>query len=255
MLKLESKVSLKEFSGASLQVVLPWSDEETGAYIWVIPSLSSVSRSADHQFFRQKVYDTLSDKVDNDKITQISSRISGWSGIQVGEDCLEYSEENKYMLLSKYDWLIPQILEKIRELDEFSSNLITEATEFANWQFKMGSRQKDGASLQQHMEKAQASPFAAPALIQAIEDEVETAPMLPEAAAFVWSFFLKLHQQRPSGGMGVSCLSFTDIDSFCRLTKMELESFELDLILAFDRCFLTSYYEQQEKEHKAQNKK
>lgn len=119
----------------------------------------------------------------------------------------------------------------------------------------MGGRQKDGASLQQHMEKAQASPFAAPALIQAIEDEVETAPMLPEAAAFVWSFFLKLHQQRPSGGMGVSCLSFTDIDSFCRLTKMELESFELDLILAFDRCFLTSYYEQQEKEHKAQNKK
>lgn len=114
----------------------------------------------------------------------------------------------------------------------------------------MGGRQADGASLKEHMDSAKSNPFASKALVEKLDKEEDQAPILPEAAAFAWSFFLRLHQQRPSGGMGVSCLSFTDILSFCHLTNTEFEQFELDLILAFDRCFLTVHYEQQEKESK-----
>jgi hypothetical protein len=74
--------------------------------------------------------------------------------------------------------------------------------------------------------------------------------MLPDEAMFAWSYFIKLHQQRQSGGMGFSCLSYTDIKAYCCLTQTHIEPWELDCILAFDRCFMEVSAEAQETERK-----
>lgn len=100
------------------------------------------------------------------------------------------------------------------------------------------------------MSSVKNNPFASKTEETFLEEEEDLNPMLPDEALLSWSYFIKLHQQRPSGGMGFSCLSYTDIKAFCDLTQTYIEPWELETILAFDRCFMEVSAEAQEREHK-----
>lgn len=58
-------------------------------------------------------------------------------------------------------------------------------------------------------------------------------PDLPEAMYYLWDWFIKLHNQRQSG-MGENPISWTEIDSFCRLMRVRLDPWEVEVILQLD---------------------
>lgn len=71
------------------------------------------------------------------------------------------------------------------------------------------------------------------------EDGLQCPPM-PDAAEYLWSWFLDLHRARGSGGMGPSTISYLDIDAWCRLRRIRLAVWELDVLLALDGAWMTA---------------
>lgn len=64
----------------------------------------------------------------------------------------------------------------------------------------------------------------------------------------VWSWFMRLNQSRASGGFGVSAISHQEMLAFFTLESIWPESWELELLRAFDRVALDAFAEQQKKE-------
>lgn len=120
----------------------------------------------------------------------------------------------------------------------------------------MGSRQKDGSTLKEHIEAAESNPFAAfvPKAEEALA-QVEEPPSLPEPAMYAWTYFVRLHNTRQPGGLGGFCaITFQEIEAFINVTYSDIEPWEIDLIQAWDREFLKIVAEQQERESKKNSK-
>lgn len=64
-----------------------------------------------------------------------------------------------------------------------------------------------------------------------------------------WHWFLRLSNRRPTG-MGISAISYSEMLSFFELIGVVPESYEIEVIEAFDRVALKHYAKQQEKEQK-----
>ena len=90
---------------------------------------------------------------------------------------------------------------------------------------------------------------ATPKVIQeATESE---PPLLPSAAQFAWTYFLRLNQTRQSGGFGgFSAISYQEMLAFFTLEDVLPEPYELELIRVWDRVWL----EHQNKEQKKASK-
>lgn len=121
----------------------------------------------------------------------------------------------------------------------------------------MGARQEDGSSLKDHIESAKNNPFAKLTPKPKAEEVLEEQPpMLPDAAAYVWTYFVRLHARRSQAGMGgFLALSYQEMVAFEQLEQIKLEHWEIMLIEAVDRKFLEIYHEQQEQEQKKQQSK
>jgi hypothetical protein len=70
-------------------------------------------------------------------------------------------------------------------------------------------------------------------------------PQLPNAALFAWSYFMRLHQTRQSGGFGgFSAISYQEMLAFFTLEQTFPEPYELELIRLWDNMWLKHYNKQ-----------
>ena len=90
---------------------------------------------------------------------------------------------------------------------------------------------------------------ATPKVIQeATESE---PPILPMAAHFAWSYFLRLNQTRQSGGFGgFSAISYQEMLAFFTLEDVLPEPYELELIRVWDKVWLEHHNKEKEKASK-----
>ena len=90
---------------------------------------------------------------------------------------------------------------------------------------------------------------ATPKVIQeATESE---PPILPMAAHFAWSYFLRLNQTRQSGGFGgFSAISYQEMLAFFTLEDVSPEPYELELIRVWDKVWLEHHNKEKEKASK-----
>ena len=65
--------------------------------------------------------------------------------------------------------------------------------------------------------------------------------LMPEAAIDAWALWLDLHAGRTSSGMGLSHLSWLDLDAWSRMRGRKPTFTELELIRTIDRAFLEAH--------------
>ena len=58
-------------------------------------------------------------------------------------------------------------------------------------------------------------------------------PDPPTALLHIWGMYLKVSARRQSG-MGFNPITYTELDSFLRLSNLELKQWEIDLFFAID---------------------
>lgn len=79
--------------------------------------------------------------------------------------------------------------------------------------------------------------------------ELEDLIELPKEFSKVWEDFLNLSNSR-SSGLGISPISYAEIDAYSRLLGIDLEPWEVQVIKLFDRVTLSEVNKQQEKKSK-----
>lgn len=104
--------------------------------------------------------------------------------------------------------------------------------EFATADFALEVRQKDGYTLREHLQGAWDQSGIKP-------PELDVPP-LPECAAYVWEYFVELHNRRGNNGFGHVPLSYSEIGWWKRLTRRSLDPWELKAILEIDAAYLAS---------------
>jgi hypothetical protein len=94
----------------------------------------------------------------------------------------------------------------------------------------MAEPQKDGAAYRAHLDKAakMSGPIAAQARAEL------KGPPLPEACAYVWTWFIELNAARAAGFSGATPLGFPEIEAWARATGRQLRRLELQWIKALD---------------------
>ena len=76
-------------------------------------------------------------------------------------------------------------------------------------------------------------------------------PLLPSAAQFAWTYFLRLNQTRQSGGFGGFCaISYQEMLAFFTLEDVLPEPYELELIRVWDKVWLEHHNKEKEKASK-----
>ena len=84
-----------------------------------------------------------------------------------------------------------------------------------------------------------------------LQEATEEPPLLPSAAQFAWTYFLRLNQTRQSGGFGGFCaISYQEMLAFFILVVVLPEPYELELIRVWDRMWLEHHNKEQEKASK-----
>lgn len=71
----------------------------------------------------------------------------------------------------------------------------------------------------------------------------QEAPTLPPELRPLWWTFVALHRARSSNGMGINPIQFTEIEAWCRLNRVALEPWEIDVIGLLDDAYLESSQE------------
>jgi hypothetical protein len=96
---------------------------------------------------------------------------------------------------------------------------------------ELGQRLEDGASLRTHLQRYFKSTGK-------LDPRLEEKP-IPATGRALWEVFVTLAGSRRSG-MGVSPLTLTDIEAWCRLTQVTLTGWELETILLIDQVALAA---------------
>jgi hypothetical protein len=112
--------------------------------------------------------------------------------------------------------------------------LISELADFASHEFKLGIPDKTGKPAREHFEQVEKSTGKRPPELD--------GPLMPECTELVWEVFCKLHSTRQAG-MGVSPISYTEIECYCRLTGIKLYQWQLRAIKTIDDAYLKSQRE------------
>jgi len=69
-----------------------------------------------------------------------------------------------------------------------------------------------------------------------LEDELYGPPLSP-AAAYLWGWWIELHEARGAGGMGIAAITYPDIDAWGRLRGITLVPWECAVLTAIDRAY------------------
>jgi len=96
----------------------------------------------------------------------------------------------------------------------------------------------EGVSYKTRLEGALAR-AKTPARRAEIEAEL-FGPPFPHALGHLWRLFGRLSERRASNGFGPSPISYLEISAFCELTRLKLDSFELEILEDLDSLFLSA---------------
>jgi hypothetical protein len=88
----------------------------------------------------------------------------------------------------------------------------------------------DGVSVQMKLESVWEKTGKRPSALD--------GPEMPFQASHVWSYFREISEDRTSGGMRPSSLSWQDIKAWMDLTGITLEPLEIRLLRVIDRAWL-----------------
>jgi hypothetical protein len=97
----------------------------------------------------------------------------------------------------------------------------------------LNKRQKDGASLRDHLEIVRRQTGKVPPQLEPIGD-------IPEVIYYLWVWFMELSNRRDYGEAGAKPITWTDMQAWANLTKSDPSVWEIKVIEAIDRSFLTS---------------
>lgn len=174
----------------------------------------------------------LNEDTDNLESHSAASRLIAWQGI---ED--ELSHDTAVYLCKNYPEIRKQIIYHSDLLAEHLDKCVEQLIEFAKNELKLSEKQKDGATLRDHLLQVQKQTGYTPA--ELVEIEVSYLVM------YLWESFLELNSTRQSG-MGVNAISYSEIKAYCELTQTHFSPYEIKVIKMLDRVFLEHYNKQSE---------
>jgi len=107
---------------------------------------------------------------------------------------------------------------------------------FVRIEFELSEPQSDGKPLRSHLESIYRQTGHKP------EKLINTD--CPESMQYLWEYFLELHNTR-GGGMGISSISYTEMQAWCSLLSIHITPTEVEIIKMIDACFLEHYHKTQ----------
>lgn len=121
--------------------------------------------------------------------------------------------------------------------------------EFVKQEFELSSRQSDGASTRDHLNRVWKLTGTKP-------EQLENLIEIPEEFAECWSWFLRLNNKRTSGGMGgINPISYADTLAFFNLLEYSPQQWELEMLELFDSLAMKHFAAEAEKQAKKQEAK
>lgn len=104
---------------------------------------------------------------------------------------------------------------------------------FGRFQFEMNWRDKDGATLRQHLESDAYGLIPNPASLARLMSE----PPLPPGCTDVWAVFLSLHARRPHGEFGPLRLPWSELQAYERVAGVHLGHWQVKAIFALEDAY------------------
>lgn len=102
--------------------------------------------------------------------------------------------------------------------------------EYAGHEFSLNARQKDGATLRDHLESVYRQTRIMPKELEPKE--------LPYAISYLWEWFMELQRGRQYGMSGALPLSYSDIKAWAELTGKMPQCWEIDVIKQIDILYI-----------------
>jgi hypothetical protein len=68
---------------------------------------------------------------------------------------------------------------------------------------------------------------------------------IPSGGELLWKWFMALHKTRQAGMAGPQPISFTEMQSYARLTNQHIEPRHVDILVAMDQAYLETVYKKQ----------
>ena len=95
----------------------------------------------------------------------------------------------------------------------------------------MNARQKDGATLRDHLEIVYRQTGKMPAQLEPVE--------VPQAILYLWGWFCELSNARQYGEFGPMPISFSEIKAWSDLTHSDPAAWEVATLKEIDRVYLS----------------
>jgi hypothetical protein len=194
-----------------------------------------VKRISEFQLFFDNQSDSDINQVEFE-IDSATSRLVGWRGM---DD--EFNPKNARLLCEYNPYARRQILHYSNEMADFLDTCVESLLDYAKHELKLSEKQKDGASLRDHLTNLRDKHGITPPQL--------ISPIVNPIVMYVWENFLSLNATRQSG-MGVNAISYFEIKAWCDLTGTKISPYELKIIKQLDSVFLEHYNKQSDKESK-----
>lgn len=68
---------------------------------------------------------------------------------------------------------------------------------------------------------------------------------IPAGGELLWKWFMVLHKTRQAGMAGPQPISFTEMQSYARLTNQHIEPRHVAILIAMDQAYLETVYKKQ----------
>ena len=109
--------------------------------------------------------------------------------------------------------------------------LTAQLIEYAEHEFALNKRQKDGASLRDHLEIVHRQTGKTPPQLEPVD--------IPYGIQYLWGFFCDISGGRGYSEAGAMPLSYSEILAWSQLTKSDPTAWEISVLKSIDRAFLT----------------
>lgn len=113
---------------------------------------------------------------------------------------------------------------------KFYQGLIDKLSASARSLHELEALQDDGASLRAHLESLYRQTGVCP-------EQLNVDP-IPQELIYLWNWWAQLEKTRMPSMSGISSITYTEIDSWARLSNIKLTAFEVKCLIALDTVFV-----------------
>lgn len=110
---------------------------------------------------------------------------------------------------------------------------------FAEHEFRMMETDEKNVSYRESLQELINRDSTKPARREELLAELR-GPPIPASAAYLWQWWWRLHRRRPSGGMGIASITWSEIKAWSELTGTEVLPWEIEIIEAVEDEFMKS---------------